>query len=185
MCDWLKGTPSAEIRATISEFLKSNPTYFANSSERKLITSFAKMVFNPEQFIKTLTLHDQALKLARYCKKQGHTLVVLSNMDAETMALLKQKFPQFFNLCDDIIASGDIGMIKPDPALFAHVINRGHNARACILIDDRPENRQAAEQLEFDTIFLEKKSGLTKEIDFQAIARYIDMRAAQLAPIIA
>lgn len=47
---------------------------------------------------------------------------------------------------DGVVASCEVGVRKPEPAFYEHLLETvGHPAHACLLVDDRQENCDAAE----------------------------------------
>ena len=85
-------------------------------------------------------------------KQKGFPLYGLSNWSAETFPRARQKY-SFFDLFDDILLSGDVGLIKPDQAIFNLFLSKiGYSAPECLLIDDSQLNIDAAQKLGFRTI---------------------------------
>ena len=85
-------------------------------------------------------------------KQKGYPLYGLSNWSAETFPRARHKYP-FFDLFDEIILSGDVKLIKPDPAIFNLLLNKiRYTAPECLLIDDSLPNIEAANKLGFVTI---------------------------------
>ena len=85
-------------------------------------------------------------------KQKGYPLYGLSNWSAETFPRARHKYP-FFDLFDEIILSGDVKLIKPDPAIFNLLLNKiRYTAPECLLIDDSLPNIEAANKLGLVTI---------------------------------
>lgn len=78
-------------------------------------------------------------------------LYALTNWSAETFPLVRHDPTYgFFERFRDIVVSGELGVIKPDPAIFHVLLDRvGRPADACMFIDDSPRNVAAAERLGF------------------------------------
>lgn len=94
----------------------------------------------------------------------GYPLYGLSNWSAETFPLMRDKF-EFFNLLDDIVISGEVGMIKPEPEIFEHVLERiGRPASACLFIDDAAANIEQARRMGFVTIHFRSPEQLEHEL---------------------
>ncbi len=92
------------------------------------------------------------VEILRRLKQAGYPLYGLSNWSAETYPRVKHQY-DFFNLFDRIILSGEVKLIKPEPAIFnltLQTINR--YARECLLIDDFEMNINAAKKIGFVTI---------------------------------
>lgn len=78
-------------------------------------------------------------------------LYALTNFPADTYAPFFERFA-FMQLFRDVIVSGEVGLKKPDPRIFALAADRfGVSAQHTVFIDDRLENCAAAQQLGFHT----------------------------------
>ena len=78
-------------------------------------------------------------------KAAGRPLYALTNWSAEKFVHARERLA-FLDNFDGIVVSGEVGMIKPDPAIFAHLCVRfGLDPGAAVLIDDSPANVAAAE----------------------------------------
>jgi 2-haloacid dehalogenase len=80
---------------------------------------------------------------------KGTPLYALTNWSAETFAMARPNFP-FLELFRDIVVSGELGIVKPDPAIFRHLLQVvGKPAPACFFIDDNAANIASARKLGF------------------------------------
>ncbi len=78
---------------------------------------------------------------------RGVPLYCLSNMPSKIYATLSQRF-DFWQHFDGIVISGDIKMVKPEPAIFHHLLERyGLRAGDTVFVDDLPANVEAAQRL--------------------------------------
>ena len=78
-------------------------------------------------------------------------LYCLSNMPAATADYLRARYA-FFRLFHGIVISGEINLIKPDKAIFEHLIRLfGLNPLKTIFIDDSSANIESAASLGFKT----------------------------------
>lgn len=90
--------------------------------------------------------------IAKQVKAAGYPIYLLSNFSAETFPLACQLHP-FLNIFDDAIISGEVGMIKPNPAIFHYTLDRiQRKAEECVFIDDHLPNIETARQLGFTAI---------------------------------
>jgi len=90
--------------------------------------------------------------ILRVLKQRGYSLYGLSNWSAETFPRARYKYP-FFDLFDEIILSGNVKLIKPDPAIFNLLLNKvRYSAPECLLIDDSIPNIESANKMGFATI---------------------------------
>jgi len=61
--------------------------------------------------------------------------------------------------------SGEHGLIKPDPKIFALLLERiGRQARECIYIDDNPKNVEAAAAVGFDAVRFASPEQLRRDL---------------------
>jgi 2-haloacid dehalogenase len=97
-------------------------------------------------------------------KTKGYPLYALSNWPAEKFALVRPKYT-FFEWFDGIMISADVGLVKPDQAIFELFLKRfGHAAEACLFIDDHLPNIIAASQVGFHTIQFKSAPQLETEL---------------------
>jgi len=86
---------------------------------------------------------------------RGVPLYCLSNMPSKIYATLSQRF-DFWQHFDGIVISGDIRMVKPEPAIFRHLLERyGLRAGDTVFVDDLPANVEAAQRLGLHGIVFE------------------------------
>lgn len=98
------------------------------------------------------------LREADYC------LGGLSNWSGETFPLVRKRYG-FLNWFDPMIVSGDVGLIKPNPAIYELTLERlGRDAQQCLFIDDNAVNTEAADALGFDTILFTSPEQLGNDL---------------------
>ena len=84
-------------------------------------------------------------------KAAGIELYGLTNWSAEKFHLVKHEF-EVFNIFEDIVVSGDVKLIKPDPAIFRLLLQKIHRQpEECLLVDDSVQNIEAARKMGFPT----------------------------------
>jgi epoxide hydrolase-like predicted phosphatase len=72
---------------------------------------------------------------------------ILSNADS-TLTQRLQLAPDVWTLFDDVLCSADVGMAKPEPAIYALAAQRlGLPPAECVFIDDLPRNIDAAQEV--------------------------------------
>ena len=73
-------------------------------------------------------------------KARGFRLCALTNFSTETFPIARERCPSLA-LFEDIVVSGEIGLVKPDPRIYAHTNAhcRLHPQRT-VFIDDMPAN---------------------------------------------
>jgi len=76
-------------------------------------------------------------------RSKGHRLHALTNWSAETFPIARRRF-EFLEWFEDIVVSGEVGLAKPDPRIFALTIERCRLEPArTVFIDDNPRNVEA------------------------------------------
>ena len=98
-------------------------------------------------------------------KELNHPCYVLSNWSAETYEGMEETYP-FLKDFDGKIISGRDFLIKPDPAIYELAISRFDLIpQETLFIDDRLDNIEAAQKLNFQTIHLTDPSLIQDLID--------------------
>lgn len=157
MIEWMTGAISGEmISKIVHEYLEKNPTRLTGY-KRELIENVIYHMTSTETFIKTRLLYQEAVVFAQECKNAGYSLYVLSNWPPTQTELIRT-FPEFFNLVDGIMLSGNVHMLKPDRAIFIHFLDTFKlQARNTIFIDDLLINIKAAQQVGMHAIICPQK----------------------------
>jgi HAD superfamily hydrolase (TIGR01509 family) len=156
MCNWMKGTHTpAEIREAIDEKIALRE----RSIENSIIHAISHMMFTPEKMAQTQHLVPETVNLIKELKEHGYKIYVLSNFCSESFNLIRERNPEFFALFDGIVISADIGMIKPDPNIYHHILTT-HNIdpKMACFIDDQKVNLEAAQKFGIHTIHCPAKS---------------------------
>lgn len=97
-------------------------------------------------------------------KQAGYPLYGLSNWSAETFPHARKKY-DFFNLLDDMVISGEVGHVKPDPEIYHILLNKiGRPAQECLLIDDSPVNIHQAQKMGFAAIHFQSPEQLETQL---------------------
>ena len=105
-----------------------------------------------------------SVAILRHLKDAGFSLYGLSNWSAETFPIAFNKY-EFFKLFDGIIISGEVKIVKPDPAIFELMLRKiGCSAHECLLIDDSVPNIVAAQKLGFEVIHFQSPEQLEVEL---------------------
>jgi len=97
--------------------------------------------------------------------RQGVPLFALSNWSRETFPMAERRF-EFLKLFRGRVISGEVGMIKPDPRIFQHLLER-HRIKAAdaVYIDDNPRNAAAATALGLHGIHFTGPAELRRELE--------------------
>lgn len=167
ICNWLSGNiKSNEIYQNAYERIDhlDKAGYFISKRQRELIKKIFNFMFDPIKLASYMRPIKSGLKLLDECSKNSHNkLFILSNWDAESFRYLiscdqiKQLFAYFDP--ENIVISGNIGMIKPQPTIYNYIINKfnldPHNT---IFIDDQAENVNAAQKWGMTGLLLENNN---------------------------
>jgi FMN phosphatase YigB (HAD superfamily) len=158
MCDWLKGTISSTELLTL---INGHAGSFKSWSQEVLVRALAETIFDPKNFTRTRYLVNSGISFLKTCKKEGHHLYALSNWDPESFDILQNQYPDFFNLFDGVMISGDVGLLKPDPLIYKYFLETFDlDPTECFFIDDQLENITAAQKLGIESMQYRKRRGL-------------------------
>ena len=98
-------------------------------------------------------------------KELNYPCYILSNWSAETYEGMEEKYP-FLKDFESKIISGRDFLIKPDPAIYELAISRFDLVpQETLFIDDRLDNIEAAQKLNFQTIHLTDPSLIQELIE--------------------
>ena len=105
-----------------------------------------------EEWEESITgLIPETVEILHRLKMAGNRLYGLTNWSAEKFLLIEAKY-EVFNLFEDIVVSGEVKLVKPDPAIFHLLLQKTHRLPdECLLIDDSFENIEAAKKMGFVT----------------------------------
>lgn len=94
----------------------------------------------------------ETVELVRELAGRGIPLYGLSNMPASTFSYLRGRYGHW-KLFQGIVISGEVKLIKPDPAIFEYIcLQHQLKPSETIFVDDHSPNIEAAENLGFRTI---------------------------------
>ena len=80
-------------------------------------------------------------------RRIGIRLAALSNWSAEKFPIARERYG-FLDWFETIVISGEVGLAKPDPRIFRHLLERtGLEAESTVYVDDVPANVAVAEEL--------------------------------------
>ena len=106
----------------------------------------------------------ETVEIMKQLKRKGYTLYGLSNWSAETFPYARAKY-DFFNLLDDMVISGAVGYVKPEPEIYHIMLEKiGRPAQECLFIDDSLANIQQAQKLGFQTVHFESSEQLARTL---------------------
>ena len=95
----------------------------------------------------------------------GTPLYALTNWSAEKFRVARARFG-FLGRFRDIVVSGEVGLVKPDPAIFRLLLDRHRIAAGdCVFIDDSADNVAAAAALGFHAIRFTDPASLRADLE--------------------
>ena len=95
---------------------------------------------------------DETIEIMRELRAVGYRTYALSNWSAETFPTTRRIYP-FLDEMDGVVLSGEIGVGKPDPAMFRELLTRfGLVAGETVFIDDWDRNIATAASLGLVTV---------------------------------
>lgn len=99
-------------------------------------------------------------------KAKGYRVYILSNYPKNLFLKGCENKLKFTELADGKVVSAFVKMIKPDPAIYEHLLNKyGLKAEECIFIDDLEANVRAAESLGIHGIQFKGQEDAIREIE--------------------
>ena len=105
-----------------------------------------------------------SVEILRELRDLGYPLHALTNYSAEAFVLARKDY-DFLGWFDEIVVSGEEGMIKPDKDLYAVLVERtGLEPSTTVFIDDSPPNVAAARELGFTAITFETPGQLREDL---------------------
>lgn len=104
------------------------------------------------EYLDTLHLNDGIFDAVSYLRSRGIKTALLSNDMKEWNSYLRARF-DLDRLFDEIVVSGEVGLRKPMPEIYALALERiGEKADDCVFVDDQERNTKAAAALGINTV---------------------------------
>ncbi len=100
-------------------------------------------------------LRPDAIAIMKNLREQGHRVVVLSNTNNLHLEHWPTHYPEIEQNADALYLSQEIGLRKPDSAIFQYVLDKeGFSAQEAVFFDDVAENVNAASALGIQAILV-------------------------------
>lgn len=111
----------------------------------------------------SLVLVDKMEILLLDLSTQGYNLFALTNNTIQLMRFLKERY-SFWHLFKEIVVSAEIGICKPNPAIFQYIIEKHKlSPNETIFIDDHIPNTKIAEDLGMKSVtFIDYRQCVTE-----------------------
>lgn len=88
-----------------------------------------------------------SVDLIQRVKAAGYRVFALTDNVHEIVSHLKSTYT-FWNLFEGAVVSADVGMLKPQPEIYQHLLNQFDlNAEETIFLDDMPHNVKGAQEV--------------------------------------
>lgn len=89
----------------------------------------------------------------------------LTNWSAETFPAVQKKY-HIFSLIDNIVVSGEVKQLKPNPEIFHTLLNKYNlKAEESLFIDDNIKNVEGAKAVGINALRFESASQLKKDLE--------------------
>jgi putative hydrolase of the HAD superfamily len=113
-----------------------------------------------------LTVHDQVIDRVRSLRTEGYRLGLVTNNVREGSASWRALVP-VDELFDVVIDSSEVGMRKPNPAIYHLALERlgGVHPGEAVFIDDAPGNVVGAERAGLRAILFDDPDTALRELD--------------------
>ena len=104
-------------------------------------------------------------EIAEALLARGVPMYAITNWSADTWPHALELYPRLTALFGDIVVSGQVGQLKPGPAIYRLLMDRnGLLPQDCIFIDDSPANVQGARDIGMDAIHFTDAATLAQEL---------------------
>jgi 2-haloacid dehalogenase len=122
--------------------------------------------------------YHETVDILAALRATGIRLLALTNWSAETFPFAAPRYP-FLGWFEAVIVSGDVELVKPDPAIFQLLVDRhGLEPSTTVLIDDTTANVRAAEALGFRAISFTGAPALRRDLVAMGLLRAVPTESA-------
>jgi 2-haloacid dehalogenase len=118
-----------------------------------------------------------SVEILRELRERGVPCYALTNMEAETYPLRRDRFA-FMRWFDGTVVSSAEGVIKPDPEIFRRLLARFRlPAAATLLIDDSDRNVAAARALGMQALQFRSPAGVRRRCEDLGLLSPVKLRS--------
>jgi putative hydrolase of the HAD superfamily len=112
-----------------------------------------------------LSEKTETVTLVRALRQRGFDIYCLSNMPAPMYEHLRLRHT-FWDVFRGVVVSGEIQMMKPEPQIYLHLLERfGLIARESVFVDDMQANVDAAKAVGLHAIRFQNATQCRQELD--------------------
>ncbi|WP_192256793.1 HAD family hydrolase [Mesorhizobium silamurunense] len=114
--------------------------------------------------------YDDSVAIMVGLIESGHDVTMLTNFAADTFAEARQRF-EFLDRPRGVTVSGEIGLIKPDQAIYDHhIASFGLEPAATLFIDDSQKNVDGAKAAGWQAVLFTEAKALKADLERLRIA---------------
>jgi putative hydrolase of the HAD superfamily len=116
--------------------------------------------------LEDMALHDQVIDKVRALRAAGYRTGLVTNNVREGSAMWRQLIP-VDELFEVVVDSSEVGMRKPNPAIFAHALALlgGVEPHRAVFLDDSPGNVTGARRAGLHAIHVDDPDDALAELD--------------------
>lgn len=108
-------------------------------------------------------LRPEVITVFKKLREEGHRVVVLSNTNRLHLDFWPHHYPEIEANTDAMYLSQNLGMRKPEPEIFQHVLEKeGFSAGEAVFFDDVAENIEAARAAGIEAVWVEDNQTVPK-----------------------
>lgn len=108
-------------------------------------------------------LRPEVITVFKKLREAGHRVVVLSNTNRLHLDFWPHHYPEIEANTDAMYLSQNLGMRKPEPEIFQHVLEKeGFSASEAVFFDDVAENIEAARAAGIEAVWVEDNQTVPK-----------------------
>jgi len=128
-----------------------------------------------ESLCRSLIALPSTMEAMHRAKAAGIPVYILSNMQAHAWEYLAETY-DCWDACEGVVVSCDIGLIKPDPAIYQHLCDKfSVTPESCVFVDDMAENIEAARAFGMQGVQLTDKHDGGRVVD-ELVAKIVSER---------
>lgn len=138
------------------------PAVMALAAEAQVELDFNQL----RGFNERIVVHDDVVARVRSLRTEGYRTAVVTNNIREASAGWRALFP-VDELFDVVVDSSDVGVRKPNPAIFTIALDRlgGLAPEEAVFLDDAPGNVEGARRAGLHAIHVDDVAAALRELD--------------------
>jgi len=128
-----------------------------------------------DEYLQRHKLTDGLIEFLEAINSAGREVWCLSNDLAEWAKELRARFEleRYFR---GFVISGDVGLRKPDPAIFQHLLGQmSVNADDAVFVDDNPKNLDPATKMGFKTVLFNASGGNFSQAGYETVRDFNEL----------